>query len=272
MGGWVGGWVDGWFDGQTARSNHHSDSFAVTITHQQPTHPPTYLLDLGEVGQGQLEVDDLHVPLRVHGARHVDDVVVLEATDHLRRWVHGWVGGWVGEKREEDRATEPDTWLMSSSSTQRITYIGGRGGWVAGWALGVVYRKQKQKTHLSTNPDTKKTPNPPTYPTQPTPPYLHNRIALPNIGQKLVPQAFPLRGPLHQPRNIHEFQHSRQHRLGLGDVREGKKAGVGDLGGWVVEVGGWMRWVGGKECVPRQSRRWAQWCRRGSCKEKREMR
>lgn len=49
----------------------------------QPVHLVDPLLDLGEVGEDQLQPDDLHVPQRVHGAVHVDDVVVLEAPHHV---------------------------------------------------------------------------------------------------------------------------------------------------------------------------------------------
>lgn len=41
------------------------------------------LLYLRNVGEDELQLDDLDVPHGVHSAVHVDDVVVLEAPHHL---------------------------------------------------------------------------------------------------------------------------------------------------------------------------------------------
>ena len=41
------------------------------------------LLHLGQIGQGQLQIDHLHIAQRIHRPRDVDDVVVFKATHHM---------------------------------------------------------------------------------------------------------------------------------------------------------------------------------------------
>jgi hypothetical protein len=50
--------------------------------------PLPLVLCHGEVGQRQLRRDDVVVPHRVHGARHVSDVGILEAAHHVHHRVH----------------------------------------------------------------------------------------------------------------------------------------------------------------------------------------
>jgi len=42
-----------------------------------------YLLHLRQIRKRELQINHFHVPLRVHRARDMDNVVVLEAADHL---------------------------------------------------------------------------------------------------------------------------------------------------------------------------------------------
>ena len=49
---------------------------------------------------------------------------------------------------------------------------------------------------------------------------MDDRVGLPDIGEKLIPEALPLGGPLHKPGNIHKFYHRRRRLLGMIELRE----------------------------------------------------
>ena len=57
--------------------------------------------------------------------------------------------------------------------------------------------------------------------------HMHNGVALPDVGQKLVAQALALGGALDQAGNVHKFHH----------------AGVVFLG-WYISVSASSRWSG----------------------------
>ncbi len=73
--------------------------------------------------------------------------------------------------------------------------------------------------------------------------HLDDRIHLPDMGKKLVPQPFPLARPLDETGNIHQLDRGRHHLLALRHGRHPVQATVGhrdhphvglDRAEWVV--------------------------------------
>ena len=101
-------------------------------------------------------------------------------------------------------STEPETWMMSSSSKHRITCGAREGGREGGREDEYVCTGeammggQRQKSDGGEKRGEEGVE-------EGEEPYLHNGIALSNVGQELVAQPFALRRAFDQARDVHKL-------------------------------------------------------------------
>jgi hypothetical protein len=72
---------------------------------------------------------------------------------------------------------------------------------------------------------------------------LEDRFDLADVAEELVPEPFPLAGPLHDPRDVHEAQGGRDELLGDDVLADARQAVVGDADDPLVRLDGAERIV-----------------------------